>query len=56
MLSSFVLSQIMGHTFFMLLAHKIRKLQKDGDIEPAPTSAPWRMDGKWLGNNFFFRF
>jgi hypothetical protein len=23
-----------------------------GHSEPAPTSAPWRMDGKWSGNSF----
>jgi hypothetical protein len=23
-----------------------------GQSEPAPTSAPWRMDGKWSGNSF----
>jgi len=23
-----------------------------GHSEPVPTSAPWRMDGKWSGNSF----
>jgi hypothetical protein len=23
-----------------------------GHSEPAPSSAPWRMDGKWSGNSF----
>jgi hypothetical protein len=23
-----------------------------GHSEPAPTSTPWRMDGKWSGNSF----
>jgi hypothetical protein len=27
-------------------------LQQVGQSEPAPTSAPWRMDDKWSGNNF----
>jgi len=25
---------------------------KSGHSEPAPTSAPWKMNGKWSGNNF----
>jgi hypothetical protein len=24
----------------------------EGPNEPAPTNAPWRMDGKWSGNSF----
>jgi hypothetical protein len=24
--------------------------------EPAPTSAPWRMDDKWSENNFLLHF
>jgi hypothetical protein len=27
-----------------------------GHNEPAPTSAPWRMDGKWSGNSFLLGF
>jgi len=27
-------------------------LPQMGKSEPAPTIAPWRTDGKWLGNNF----
>jgi hypothetical protein len=30
----------------------LHKLGIWGDSEPAPTSAPWRMDGKWSGNSF----
>ncbi len=29
----------------------ISKVPQMGKSEPAPTIAPWRMDGKWLGNN-----
>jgi len=32
------------------LAHGKRHLC--GDIEPEPTSSPWRMDGVWTGNTF----
>jgi hypothetical protein len=28
----------------------------DGHGEPAPTSAPWRMNGKWSGNSFLLGF
>jgi len=24
--------------------------------QPTPTNAPWRMDGKWIGNNFLLGF
>jgi hypothetical protein len=28
------------------------KSRTSGHSESAPTSAPWRMNGKWSGNNF----
>ncbi len=27
-------------------------MRKSGHSEPAPPSAPWKMNGKWSGNNF----
>jgi len=31
-------------------------IKQAGHIEPAPTSAPWKMDGKWSGNSFLLGF
>jgi hypothetical protein len=28
----------------------------NGQSEPAPSSAPWKKDGKWPGNNFLLGF
>jgi hypothetical protein len=32
----------------------IGDITSKGRSEPAPTSAPWRMDGEWSGNSFLF--
>jgi len=36
---------VLGHTSLLVAVTK-------GHSEPAPTSAPWRMNGKWSGNSF----
>jgi hypothetical protein len=35
-----------------LPSSKNTMVKKLGHIEPAPTSAPWRMDDKWSGDSF----
>jgi hypothetical protein len=36
---------VLGHTSLLVVVTK-------GHSEPEPTSAPWRMNGKWSGNSF----
>jgi hypothetical protein len=45
-----------SYTFHQQVAvvgsHSSSGVHAEGHNEPAPTSAPWRMDGKWWGNSF----
>jgi hypothetical protein len=34
----------------------ILQVPAKGHSEPAPTSAPWRMNGKWSGDSFLLAF
>jgi hypothetical protein len=34
------------------IGHSVVLYLWSGHSEPAPTSAPWRRDSKWLGNSF----
>jgi hypothetical protein len=36
----------------MMEVDRSLQYQMLGNCEPTLTGAPWRMDGKWFGNNF----
>jgi hypothetical protein len=60
----FLLQHFLGHCQHQLpINHlskhqnrwKVHSLSGDGHSEPAPTSAPWRIDVIWLRNSFLLR-